>query len=479
MRSSRWAPKPVPGAENENKIAPEVKSQEQPAPAPALQLAPAMQEPAPLGTETIAEPLPQEIQSVCNFHPYVAFGLTTNKQTFDAYDPMMDEFSQTREDDDLFADDVVPVVDASTVVIEAPSEAVVPDIKSIPTGPAAHSRGRGGRGRGRGRGSNHIHHNEKKDIAEGNTVEKENGAGVATTTANATATMSSPTDDAKETPVQPPRKEGAVRGDRSKTGGVKKAKLTEAELSAKMASMSLLNATKLAAHTRAEADRRESDEREARAAEESQKRRAATAAKQKVERATRTEMLGEREKNRQRKMNALTGREWDAEKEEGFGGTGDEARRGNRRGAYGGVVQDRRPQATETSEGGVEDVNSHSASGPASRGRGKGRGRGDRGGRGVRGGRGDTNGSAPRKDQNQVPPPSANDFPDLPPSTKPAQTDSGAPNPMTFPKKAQLEKTVDTEAKKVSETAVPWSPDTPVDGSKRSWADQVEREGNR
>jgi hypothetical protein len=103
---------------------------------------------------------------------------------------------------------------------------------------------------------------------------------------------------------------------------VRKPKLTEEELNEKLASMQIKNASAAAAHARAEADAAAFAERESQAKQVAEQKR-------KEERRDRQQMMGEREKNRQRKLKAMTGREWDAEKEgndkrpdarRGFGG---------------------------------------------------------------------------------------------------------------------------------------------------------------
>ncbi len=97
----------------------------------------------------------------------------------------------------------------------------------------------------------------------------------------------------------------AVRGDRTATGGVAKPKLTEDELSARLAAAKLNNAKRAEAHRIAEADEASFQQREAKA---SQKRR--------EEGQARRVMDMERERNRVRKLAAQGGREWDEGKEE-------------------------------------------------------------------------------------------------------------------------------------------------------------------
>jgi hypothetical protein len=76
-----------------------------------------------------------------------------------------------------------------------------------------------------------------------------------------------------------------------------------------MARISIKNASLTAAHARAEADAASFAQREQQAKQVADQRR-------KEERRDRQQMMGEREKNRLRKLKAMEGREWDAEKRE-------------------------------------------------------------------------------------------------------------------------------------------------------------------
>jgi hypothetical protein len=76
-----------------------------------------------------------------------------------------------------------------------------------------------------------------------------------------------------------------------------------------MASISLKNASLTEAHARAEADAASFAERESQA-------QVASAQRAKEERKDRQQMMGERERNRMRKLKAMEGREWDMEKQE-------------------------------------------------------------------------------------------------------------------------------------------------------------------
>jgi hypothetical protein len=206
--------------------------------------------------------------------------------------------------------------------------------------------------------------------------------------------------------------------------------LTEDELNAKLANMRIKNEARQSAHARAEADKGNFEAREAVMQKQDVERKKALAEKQKAERQSRQQMMGEREKNRQRKLNAQMGREWDFEKEDGFSGTGEEKRRGATRGAHGGIAPSR---PVDDGSNGAEDYPEPFTQ--SSRGRGRGRGRGGRGGRG------DYRESDPRptgvqKKRDELPP-SAEDFPELPSAKAKAATETkdiddltGLPSPM-------------------------------------------------
>ncbi|KAG9731480.1 hypothetical protein KCU73_g11581, partial [Aureobasidium melanogenum] len=173
----------------------------------------------------------------------------------------------------------------------------------------------------------------------------------------------------------------------------------------------------------------------------------------------RQQMMGEREKNRLRKLKAVGGREWDAEKPEdadAFGGPRQPGGRG--RGAYGGVAGQRNPDGPrEGFSGDREDyTNGREYMYREDRGRGRGRGRGGRGGGAGRGGRG------PQQEKpvsQSVPKPT--DFPDLSGSASAPKFDNAPPPTMAFPTKAKMEKLdIDDQI----------TPGT----EKKSWADMME-----
>ncbi|KAL9098359.1 MAG: hypothetical protein Q9163_005972 [Psora crenata] len=112
---------------------------------------------------------------------------------------------------------------------------------------------------------------------------------------------------AAQVPLQP-RIHTPVRGDRHLTGGLAKPKLTEEELSAKLAAARLNNERRAEAHRLAEADEASFQQREAKA---NMRRR--------EEGRARRVMDMERERNRVRKLKGMDGREWDEGKEEQSG----------------------------------------------------------------------------------------------------------------------------------------------------------------
>lgn len=214
-----------------------------------------------------------------------AFAQTGSGQDalFDEVVPV-DESMRVRSDDDLFSDDFTPVAPPKVEQAAPPSRG-----RGDRSRGQARSRGRGSTGQSGGlERSIHAPQNRPDD-----TILQQKGH------------------DHPESAPAGPRKEtvAAVRGDRHATGGLKKPKLTETELAEKMAQITIKNASLTAAHARAEADAASFAERESQA-------KVVTAQKQREERRDRQQMMGEREKNRMRKLKAMGGREWDAEKDE-------------------------------------------------------------------------------------------------------------------------------------------------------------------
>lgn len=288
--------------------------------------------------------------------------------------------------------------------------------------------------------------------------------------------------------IRPP---SAVRGDRSATGGINKPKLTETELSARLAAAKLNNARREEAHRLAEADEASFQKREAQA---SQKRR--------EEGAARRAMEGEREKNRLRKLGAQRGREWDEGKEE-QDTTSSPNTSQYRRGAHGGIARRGGRQQDVYDDYGRGDQDPEgSGYGYTPRGGRSGRGRSDRSrgdtgrGRGPRG-RGSSNQHHepnPREPPHSAPPKlhAETEFPSLPRANPPHRSsESQSALRQEVPQKPQpapLQSEEDTAGdgsagtgtgtgSRVAELKDPPSQITetfsPV-GEKQSWSDQVE-----
>ena len=387
----------------------------------------------------------------------------------------MDEFAQTREPDNLFADDFIPM---DNVIVVHPVNAH----------PPAHRQAR-----------------------RGGQAGKPSPTSTSTTTSAAGPTIpSSNTADSPSTA----RTSTAVRGDRSATGGISKPKLSELELSTRLAAAKLNNARREEAHRAAEADEASFQRREA---EASQKRTEEGIVRKAMER--------EREKNRLRKLGARGGREWDEGKQEQD--TSSAARGGSqyRRGVYGGTAAYSGHGGRELDEseevyrhGGQEGVGGRGSSrrGNGGKGRGGDRNRGERGRGGGRGGRGrgvhefERGGGEYQKSSLSSPaiavarhPPNntETDFPSLQHPTKnhrsgsksepksstsskqvpPAPPSASSPNQQN-PTTPLHEDTIQTshsiKAGDTPQSTNAWKPDvepfSPVMAEKQSWSDEVE-----
>lgn len=377
----------------------------------------------------------------------------------------MDEFAQTREPDNLFEDDFTPIENVVAV-------------QPVNAHPPPHQQGRRG-----GRASKPSQ-----------------------TSPSTTTTAAGPVQPGSINSDQPPatRTSTAVRGDRSATGGINKPKLSESELSSRLAAAKLNNARREEAHRAAEADEASFQRREA---EVSQKRREEGLVRKVMER--------EREKNRLRKLGARGGREWDEGKQEQDTNS---ARRGGsqyRRGVYGGTAayrgggtgggRERGESEEGYGYGGQDDFGGPGFSfrGNGDRGRGGDRARGERGRGGGRGGRGRGAHEGGRRGgeyhQNSPSSPAVGrhpptntetNFPSLVPPTKnphsgsgsepkssdvskevePAPPPTSSTNPQTTPLNAKADNT--------PQSTITWDPDvepfSPGGVEKQSWSDEVE-----
>lgn len=347
----------------------------------------------------------------------------------------MEEFSQSRGDDDLFDDEIVPIEQTPEPIEEITSQVEQVNLEPAPTQPLTEQlpvhtspsaqRGRG-RGRARARGAptrdtqrpNSLADSkyatktttEKKSTPAPQPLEKQVPQEPASPSAQDDSTVppTAPTGPSNPTLARPP----AVRGDRTATGGVRKPKLTEEELSEKLAAAKERSQNLAAAHARAQADAESFAERERIAI---QKRAKETEDRKALE--------GERERNRERKLRAVGGREWDAGKDE------QESTRGGRP-----------PRRQGDFNEADHDLSIYEWREDRGRGRGRGRGRSGRGGRG----RGDARNDGRELFQTQPDVHAEADFPALPPSKHVAPEKRLAP------------------VRKESETAT------------GSWADQVE-----
>ena len=287
----------------------------------------------------------------------------------------------------------------------------------------------------RTRRESHPKDTPKDTPKETSTEQQEQQPSDATTT-NATAEPSKPATN-------------AVRGDRTATGGLRKPKLSEQELAEKMSRISLKNEKLAAAHARAEADAADFAEREEVAAKRRQE-----------ERRDRQQMMGEREKNRLRKLKAVGGREWDAEKPDdadAFGGPRQAGGRG--RGAHGGIAGHRNQEGSREGFSGDREDYTDGREYMYREDRGRGRGRGGRGGRGGAPGRGGRGPQQEKQPSQSVPKPT--DFPDLSGSASAPKFDSAPPPTMAFPTKPKVEKL------DIDDQLTPGM-------EKKSWADMME-----
>ena len=317
----------------------------------------------------------------------------------------MDEFAQTRGADDLFDDDFTPIAE--------------PEIKTPNEQPQSPQRGGRSAHAPRGRGNRALPTSSQLRPIASDFTSAATQSPQPDNDAFPKVEEAEPSTLLTQQPATPqlPKPPTAVRGDRTATGGIAKPKLTEEELSAKLAAAKLNNAKRAEAHRLAEADEASFQQREAQAQQ-----------KRKEEGAARRAMNMEREKNRLRKLGQQAGREWDEGKEEQIASQGPQYRRG----AHGGIAYD---GGSRRGRGGRNAVQEGEYGGDSEERRGGyghrgGRGRGDRGDRG-RGGRGrgsffqggySHSNNAPQK----VPDPEA-DFPALPIAPKKQQSTQAQP----------------------------------------------------
>ena len=352
----------------------------------------------------------------------------------------MDEFAQTRGADDLFDDDFTPIEAPISHSVELASPQQQSQLQ-----PQSQPGGRKDRAtRGHGNQASHQLRQPRQQSQPSlpETVNPKNLNGSSEPPSN---TQNSPPQNETEsepTPqLQQPKPPSAVRGDRTLTGGTLKPKLTEDELSARMAAAKLNNAKRAEAHRLAEADEANFQQREAQASQ-----------KRKEEGVARRMMNQERERNRMRKLGAQGGREWDEGKAEQVPERGSQYRRG----AHGGVAYDATSPRGDYHDRQFNEIRER-REGFSPRGGGRGRGDRERGGRG----RGEY---APNRVARPVALDPVNDFPALPraPTTRESTQASAPPAPQKNEHLSQQR----------SSGTIPQNPQPAVGGE--SWADQVQ-----
>ncbi|KAI0827805.1 hypothetical protein F5Y06DRAFT_227127 [Hypoxylon sp. FL0890] len=363
----------------------------------------------------------------------------------------MDDQFNGRTDDDLFADDFepvevqkeepptikenpVPVAEtqqppASTSEPAAPTESA-----STPNAPRSLNQSRHAKS---SQPSSHHHPRPRKHSP------KPSAASTTPTTAEPQQPQDSPTKgnggagDNKK-PQTSPAKPGqnTALADRLASGANPRTKLTESELAAKMEQMRLLAAEKTRRFEQAERDSRSHAIAYEKGMEEARRRRAEEAERRKRGEEERRRMDEERAANRERKLKAMGAKEggsWD----EGKAFEEERHRRSAFRSANGGIRGARGAEGIAGSRFAEKDSDAIPREfGPDDfRGRGRGgRGRGGSrgGGRGGRGGFNNENervsgnrpaataqnGIKPQQAKSTQAPPTAEDFPALPPAKK-------------------------------------------------------------
>lgn len=341
--------------------------------------------------------------------------------------------------------------------------------------PAASSPNtRGGRGQ-RGRGGGGIGKPHAQAVQQANKPEPAEASTLAAAPEDSSdavegATPSAPADEDPNAPPpnaptgpaaataaagqQTPVKPASVTSEaRLKSGANPRTKLTDEELSAKMAAMAVASAEKMRRHNQAQRDERDHEMAMARSAEDARKRRAAEQEKRRQAEEDRQRLEDERAKNRERKLKAMGAKDgaWEQEAQQedrraftGGANGGIRGSKGLHSGRLGGLQGSK--YATGDGDDAPEDRGYHNHRGGRGGGRGRGRG-GDFGGRG-----GDRNGQQASK-------PAINNEAEFPPLST-----NAAP------------KTAAVEAVKKSETPVKmFSPLAP----NARWDDEVEAEDAR
>ncbi|KAK7747402.1 hypothetical protein SLS53_001657 [Cytospora paraplurivora] len=372
------------------------------------------------------------------------FGGRTDDDLFaDEFEPVLDDVPQPQPEAPTFAAPPVaseapsvaspsPSTAPNSVVEAAPAKDVAPSnftpSEPKPGSGLAQSRfaqqppadtPRAPRSHRANQSSNKPHHNNNNNNGSSNNNSNNNQAVASPAPSSPAPHQPKPHENRHQNP-----KTGPGSGARAGSGANPRTKLSEAELVEKMEKMRILNAEKTERFKRAEADEHSHAIALEKASVEAKKRRQEEAERRKLEATNRRQMDDERERNRQRKLNALGVKEnsWDEGKEQRL--EEEDRRRGgnNFRGANGGI----RGAASGRGGGGLSGSRFADATSDTDFMTGRGgsaRGRGGRGGGRGRGGRGDYLGTAPPQGQSPAPAKTkeaslkTEDFPELPPSS--------------------------------------------------------------
>ncbi|KAI0514973.1 hypothetical protein F5B22DRAFT_609211 [Xylaria bambusicola] len=341
----------------------------------------------------------------------------------------MDDQFNGRTDDDLFADDFEPVSESIPAPIPEPQPKAPVDSSQDPateaqpaTAPKLIQPSQPSPATNAPRTLAHSRHAKP---AHQQRPRKHSPKKAAPSTTNTAPSDTGDAPNSSETPVtsSPALAATTVRpgsntalADRLASGANPRTKLSESELAEKMERMRILSAEKARKFEQAEQDSRSHALAYEKGMEEARRRRAEEAERRRRGEEERRQMDQERAANRERKLKAMGAREggWD----EGKSAEDEKDRRGFR-GANGGIRGARNIRGAEAEEPIREFAPDEF------RGRGRGRGRGGvRGGRGGRGGFADrqaadaTSHHQPQKKQPEQTPPTADDFPALPPAAK-------------------------------------------------------------
>ncbi|KAI8635541.1 hypothetical protein F5Y19DRAFT_14392 [Xylariaceae sp. FL1651] len=357
----------------------------------------------------------------------------------------MDDQFNGRTDDDLFADDFEPVSDPSprpqpevpvadktvaptvTDTIAAPIIEPQPEAPAPPAPPAppvqpsqSASTPNAPRTLAQSRHAKPAHQQRPRKQSP-----KKPAPPSTTTAPTAPADVSAPTEPSATAVATTPARPGSntALADRLASGANPRTKPTDTELAEKMERMRILSAEKARKFEQAEQDSRSHALAYERGMEEARRRRTEEAERRRRGEEERRQMDQERAANRERKLKAMGTREgaWD----EGKMVDDDRDRRGFR-GANGGIRGARNVRNAD----GEEPIREFGVDEFRGRGRGRGRG-GSRGGRGGRGGLAERNagdGAAHhhhhQQKKTEQTPPTADDFPALPPSTAKPKPDT-------------------------------------------------------